>query len=752
MRDLEPLSGLKSLAELNCYDCGIEIWSTRFWQLPALRKVNASDLCGVPTDLLSKNNMTNCLPALRAHLDDLGENPARLTDVKLMILGNGRIGKTQIANRLMAKPFDKDTDSTHGVSLVRAPIPGAEDKSFNIWDFGGQDIYFSTHMLFLKSRAVFMLVWTPESDDAETHEHGGITFRNQPVAWWLDCIRRFGGKAVPLIVVQNQLDIEGDRGGHPALAENRAEWKHCRSVAYSAATDEGRGALDDHLKHAAKRFNPPLIGKGRLEVMRKLQAWREVDQERAAEDKRHRALTFNSFKSLCKKTGGVSDPVQFLRYLHDAGQVFWRENLFQNQVILDQAWVLDAVYAVFHRKNCLGFLKCHQGRFTRSDLGMLLWEHEGFSRTDQELFLSFMQSCGICFKLREGTEGAEAIYVAPDHLPMDWEPMTRSLWGNAAPDAELTFTYESLPPALMRNLIGRIGTKAGLNCDYWRNGFYGYECRTDARVLVDQEMNKHWQGEIRIQARGSRASELVAEIEKTLLDEQRKLGLSADKQVQEARPPKHQDHHAELQPPQLDFTPEPRAERSYYISYAWEDDRSEAGKTRARIVDQFCERAHKEHGVIVQRDKDVMRLGDRISTFMKRIATGDRVIVVLSDKYLRSPFCMYELYEIWFQARGEDDRFLKRIRVFTQPDAKIWTPLDRADYAIHWDEEYQKHQDKIKQHGLHIFGDKDMVAISLMQKFSSHIGDILTNTADTLQSQHLEELERYAFNNVAFDD
>ena len=567
------------------------------------------------------------------------------------------------------------------MSLVQAPIPCAEDENFNIWDFGGQDIYFGTHMLFLKSRAVFMLVWTPESDDVETHEHGGMTFRNQPVAWWLDCIRRFGNERAPLIVIQNQLDRDEDRGDHPALAESRDEWKWCRSIAYSAKTDEGRGALDDHLMHAAKRFNPPLIGKGRLAVMRELQKRREEDQARAPENRRHRTLSLKAFKTLCTKTGGVSDPVQFLHFLHNAGLVFWRENLFQNRVILDQAWVLDAVYAVFHRDNCLSFLRRHHGRFTRSDLAMLLWDREGFSQDEQELFLSFMQSCGICFTLREGSDDVEAVYVAPDHLPEEWDPKTRALWGEAAPDAKQTFAYKSLPPALTRNLIGRIGTRAGLSCDYWRHGFYGYERETDARVLVEQTMDGQWQGDIRIQARGARAAELVGEIEKALLDEERRLGLSSDRQDPKGRAKSlDRDKLAEGEPPRLDFVPEPRDERSYFVSYAWEDE-SEV------LVDEFC-RLGEEKGIVVQRDKDVMRIGDRISTFMQRIATGDRVIIVLSDKYLRSPFCMYELYEIWLQTRAEDQRFLNRIRVFTQDDAEIWTIKDRLQRAKFWKDEF----------------------------------------------------------------
>ena len=230
--------------------------------------------------------------------------------------------------------------------------------------------------------------------------------------------------------------------------------------------------------------------------MRKLQDWREEDRKRPPEKKRHRTLAFEAFATLCKKTGGISDPVQFLHFLHNAGLVFWQEHLFQSRVILDQAWVLDAVYAVFHRDNCLGFLKRHQGRFTRSDLAMLLWNQEGYSEKDQELFLSFMQSCGICFTVRQGREDVEAEYIAPDHLPEDWDPKARALWGEAAPDAERSFAYESLPPALMRNLIGRIGTRAGLSCDYWRNGFYGYESHTDARVLVEQEVEDRWRGTI----------------------------------------------------------------------------------------------------------------------------------------------------------------------------------------------------------------------------------------------------------------
>ena len=49
-----------------------------------------------------------------------------------------------------------------------------------------------------------------------------------------------------------------------------------------------------------------------------------------------------------------------LDYLHHAGIVFYREGLFDDRIVLDQAWALEAVYAVFHREKC--YRQLHQLR------------------------------------------------------------------------------------------------------------------------------------------------------------------------------------------------------------------------------------------------------------------------------------------------------------------------------------------------------------------------------------------------------
>jgi internalin A len=89
-----------------------------------------------------------------------------------------------------------------------------------------------------------------------------------------------------------------------------------------------------------------------------------------------------------------------------------------------------------------------------------------------------------------------------------------------------------------------------------------------------------------------------------------------------------------------------------YVSYAWGDDRTPEGRAREEIVDRLCHAAIGQ-GHSILRDKDVLSSGDSISAFMRRIGSGDRIFVIMSDKYLRSPHCMFELSEIWRTSRQE---------------------------------------------------------------------------------------------------
>src|SRR5688572_4207170 len=79
-------------------------------------------------------------------------------------------------------------------------------------------------------------------------------------------------------------------------------------------------------------------------------------------------------------------------------------------------------------------------------------------------------------------------------------------------------------------------------------------------------------------------------------------------------------------------------EQSVFISYAW-------GGESEEIVNQI-DQALQQRGLKIIRDKRDLGYKGSISGFMERIGQGNCVIVVISDKYLRSPNCMFELVEI----------------------------------------------------------------------------------------------------------
>jgi internalin A len=192
------------------------------------------------------------------------------------------------------------------------------------------------------------------------------------------------------------------------------------------------------------------------------------------------------------------------------------------------------------------------------------------------------------------------------------------------------------------------------------------------------------------------------------------------------------------------------ATSEWYVSYAWGDDHTPEGRAREEIVDRLCTAAAAQ-GNRILRDKDVLSLGDRISTFMKRIGRGDRVFVILSDKYLRSPYCMFELSEIWRTSQQEGESFLKRVRIYALPDAKFFQPRDWADWAIYWKREHDALESRAHEHGTVVLGEQGHRRLTQMRNFYSQVSDILGALADIVQPRTFEDLERYGFNDLSHE-
>ncbi|ELS47796.1 HEAT repeat domain-containing protein [Microcystis aeruginosa] len=121
-----------------------------------------------------------------------------------------------------------------------------------------------------------------------------------------------------------------------------------------------------------------------------------------------------------------------------------------------------------------------------------------------------------------------------------------------------------------------------------------------------------------------------------------------------------------------------------YISYNWQEDSNEMAN---QLVQAFAAK-----GIEIIRDKTHTSYKDSIKNFMRQIGRGKCVVAVISDRYLKSENCMFELVEI---ARNGD--FYQRIFPIILPDARIHKDFERIDYLKYWEDEKAKLQAKYKE-------------------------------------------------------
>ena len=124
-------------------------------------------------------------------------------------------------------------------------------------------------------------------------------------------------------------------------------------------------------------------------------------------------------------------------------------------------------------------------------------------------------------------------------------------------------------------------------------------------------------------------------------------------------------------------------ENAVFISYAW-------GGEREEVVNQI-DQALQKRGLKITRDKRDLGYKGSIKQFMEQIGQANCVIVVVSDKYLRSPNCMFELVEI-----ADNKQFHDRIFPIVLADADIYDPVKRIGYVKYWEEKRAELAEAIK--------------------------------------------------------
>jgi len=126
------------------------------------------------------------------------------------------------------------------------------------------------------------------------------------------------------------------------------------------------------------------------------------------------------------------------------------------------------------------------------------------------------------------------------------------------------------------------------------------------------------------------------------------------------------------------LTPKTKVIPEIYISYAWE--KQDDGSNWPLVVKKLHE-VLIDSGFTVHIDINNLKYKDNIKSFMQELGKGKYIIAIISEKYMKSKNCMYEVLQMLRYPNFKD-----RIFPILISDAKIYDSSKILEYLKYWEE------------------------------------------------------------------
>lgn len=260
-----------------------------------------------------------------------------LNEIKVVFLGNGEVGKSHTIARLL------NDGEAPGKTFTGSATPGIaiENKEYDIdgqkvqvhfWDFGGQDILYSMHRMFLTKRTLYVILV-----DARNESKG-----NQ-AREWLDTVKSFAGDALVLLVVNKT-----DENPAASIDEEtlRRKYSNLKKVVYMSALKATKDEFDT-------KFTEPMLElirqSGSLDI-KWPKKWTQV--KTGLQNMQEPYIFSDAYEKLCQDCEVKENQVNLLEWFNDLGVSFCQcqDYKLRDYVILRPDWMTNAIYTILFNK------------------------------------------------------------------------------------------------------------------------------------------------------------------------------------------------------------------------------------------------------------------------------------------------------------------------------------------------------------------------------------------------------------------
>ena len=139
------------------------------------------------------------------------ENKKKL---KIILIGNGKVGKTSLINVYSGKKFSEKMLQSVGSHFIQKELIINDEKYIiNLWDTAGQERYRSVNKIYIKGSNIIIFVY----DIADKNSF--IDLKD----FWVDYIDKIIGKDIIMGVLGNKLDLFDNIQVDKEEAENYAK-------------------------------------------------------------------------------------------------------------------------------------------------------------------------------------------------------------------------------------------------------------------------------------------------------------------------------------------------------------------------------------------------------------------------------------------------------------------------------------------------------------------------------------------------